>query len=124
MGQRDRSVSSPSIEKPRPYAHTGGQIIAVSIQYRVRPYTSTPSTLCLTPELSLLSQLGLLGFLASETLMNDGTANAGLLDQRASFEWLQRHVASFGGDPNKITISVSHLDTHRHNGAARLTCLM
>ena len=39
--------------------------------------------------------------------MKDGTANAGLLDQRASFEWLQRHVASFGGDPNKITISVS-----------------
>ncbi|GHJ89343.1 hypothetical protein NliqN6_5745 [Naganishia liquefaciens] len=62
---------------------TDGQIIAVSIQYR----------------------LGLLGFLASETLMKDGTANGGLLDQRASFEWLQRHVASFGGDPNKITIS-------------------
>lgn len=55
----------------------------------------------------LAKQLGLLGFLASETLMKDGTANAGLLDQRASFEWLQRHVASFGGDPNKITISVS-----------------
>ncbi|KAJ9092088.1 hypothetical protein QFC20_007470 [Naganishia adeliensis] len=84
---------------------TGGQIIAVSIQYRVRPYTSTASSLCLTPKPSLLSQLGLLGFLASETLMKDGTANAGLLDQRASFEWLQRHVASFGGDPNKITIS-------------------
>ncbi|KAI5451352.1 hypothetical protein NCC49_001945 [Naganishia albida] len=62
---------------------TGGQIIAVNIQYR----------------------LGLLGFLTSEALMKDGTANAGLLDQRASFEWLQRHVASFGGDPNKITIS-------------------
>lgn len=56
---------------------------------------------------SCVQQLGLLGFLASETLMKDGTANAGLLDQRASFEWLQRHVASFGGDPNKITISVS-----------------
>ncbi|KAJ9125987.1 hypothetical protein QFC24_002259 [Naganishia onofrii] len=47
----------------------------------------------------------LLGFLASETLMKDGTANAGLQDQRASFEWLQRHVAKFGGDPDKITIS-------------------
>jgi hypothetical protein len=56
---------------------------------------------------SIGKQLGLLGFLASETLMKDGTANAGLLDQRASFEWLQRHVASFGGDPSKITISVS-----------------
>jgi alkanesulfonate monooxygenase SsuD/methylene tetrahydromethanopterin reductase-like flavin-dependent oxidoreductase (luciferase family) len=38
--------------------------------------------------------------------MKDGTANAGLQDQRASFEWLQRHVAKFGGDPDKITISV------------------
>ncbi|WRT69771.1 uncharacterized protein IL334_006762 [Kwoniella shivajii] len=63
--------------------NTQGRIIAVNIQYR----------------------LGLLGFLASAELLKDGTANAGLLDQRAAFDWVKRHISSFGGDPNHITIS-------------------
>ncbi|WWC92866.1 uncharacterized protein L201_007827 [Kwoniella dendrophila CBS 6074] len=62
---------------------TKGQVITVNIQYR----------------------LGLLGFLASSKLMEDGTANAGLLDQRAAFDWVKRHISSFGGDPNHITIA-------------------
>ena len=30
--------------------------------------------------------------------------NAGMRDQRLAIEWLRDNVASFGGDPNKITI--------------------
>ncbi|KAJ7291098.1 carboxyesterase [Mycena rebaudengoi] len=70
-------------------ARSGGGLIAVSLQYR----------------------LGLLGFLSGSAFAkrsNSGTAvagpNNGLLDQRAGLEWIQRHIAAFGGDPTKVTI--------------------
>lgn len=62
--------------------HSQGSLIYVSIQYRLGPW----------------------GFLASENIRKDGVPNAGLLDQRAALEWIQRHISSFGGDPDRVTI--------------------
>jgi carboxylesterase type B len=45
-----------------------------------------------------------MGFLASKVLQADGDLNTGLFDQRAGLDWVQRHISSFGGDPNTITI--------------------
>lgn len=63
-------------------SESNGAVISVSIQYRLGPY----------------------GFLASKEIKQDGTANAGLLDQRLALDWVQRHISTFGGDPTKVTI--------------------
>ena len=62
--------------------HPGG-IVAASITYR----------------------MGILGFLGGPEVEQDGDLNAGLIDQRAGLEWIQRHIAAFGGDPDNVTIS-------------------
>jgi carboxylesterase type B len=59
-----------------------GRVIYVQIQYRLGPY----------------------GFLASKEIKKEGVANAGLLDQRAALDWVQRNIHAFGGDPGKVTI--------------------
>ncbi|KAF8997748.1 alpha/beta-hydrolase [Cyathus striatus] len=53
---------------------------------------------------SITYRLNLLGFLGGSTLAADGDLNTGLLDQRAGLEWVQRHIAQFGGDPDNVTI--------------------
>ncbi|XP_055603721.1 juvenile hormone esterase-like [Uranotaenia lowii] len=57
-----------------------GEVILVVIQYR----------------------LGVFGFLST----GDGaaTGNFGLKDQTAALRWIQRNIAKFGGDPEKVTI--------------------
>lgn len=64
------------------YARRG--VIFVSIQYR----------------------LGIFGFLAHPWLTEEaGTSgNYGILDQVAALKWVHENIASFGGDPDKITI--------------------
>ncbi|KAK4230762.1 Alpha/Beta hydrolase protein [Podospora fimiseda] len=49
-------------------------------------------------------RVGLWGFLASERVRADGDLNVGLLDQRMLLKWVQKHISSFGGDPNHIVI--------------------
>ena len=61
---------------------SNGQLIYVSVQYR----------------------LGLFGFLGGSEIADDGVLNAGLLDQRAALDWVQRNIRAFGGDPSMVTI--------------------
>ena len=47
-------------------------------------------------------RLGSLGFMVSSELGLLG--NYGLMDQRAAMYWVQKHIATFGGNPNSITL--------------------
>jgi len=53
-------------------------------------------------------RLGPLGFLAHPLLSKESehnsSSNYALLDQIAALQWVQRNIAAFGGDPNRVTI--------------------
>ena len=53
-------------------------------------------------------RLGAFGFLALPELTKESGRNAsgnyGLMDQIAALQWVQRNVAAFGGDPNRVAI--------------------
>jgi para-nitrobenzyl esterase len=53
-------------------------------------------------------RVGILGFLAHPELTsenpNNVSGNYGLLDQVAGLNWVQKNIAAFGGDPDKVTI--------------------
>jgi len=70
-------------------AHTGrdeGGIIVVTLNYR----------------------LAIFGFLAVSELSeeNGGTSgNYGIMDQQLALQWIQANIASFGGDPQRVTLN-------------------
>jgi para-nitrobenzyl esterase len=51
-------------------------------------------------------RLGALGFLAHPALAdaNGQSGDYGLMDQQAALHWVQRNIASFGGNPDNVTI--------------------
>ncbi|KAJ7815976.1 Alpha/Beta hydrolase protein [Mycena olivaceomarginata] len=49
-------------------------------------------------------RLGQFGFLGGTPVHDDGTLNAGLLDQKAALVWVQKYIRKFGGDPKRVTI--------------------
>ncbi len=53
---------------------------------------------------SVTHRLGILGFLDLREFGEAGSANAGMLDIIAALEWVQRNIAAFGGDPDRVTI--------------------
>jgi carboxylesterase type B len=50
-------------------------------------------------------RLGTLGFISLGDDVMPG--NQGLWDQKLALEWVQKNIASFGGDPKKVKIKIS-----------------
>lgn len=49
-------------------------------------------------------RVGVLGFLASEEVRQNGDLNAGLLDQRKVLSWVQKYIREFGGNPEHVVL--------------------
>ncbi|PPQ93093.1 hypothetical protein CVT25_003125, partial [Psilocybe cyanescens] len=49
-------------------------------------------------------RLGQFGFLGGSEIGNNGSLNAGLLDQRTTLKWVQTYIGLFGGDNSQVTI--------------------
>ena len=52
-------------------------------------------------------RLGALGFFALDELESEdprAVGNYGMMDQRLALQWVHDNIASFGGDPNRVTI--------------------
>merc|ERR1719454_2400142 len=77
-------------------------------------------------------RLGALGFIGGKAIAKstvDGSSgNFGLQDTRLVLEWVRRNIASFGGDPHRVTIFgessgaslvETHLSAPRSNGLFR-----
>lgn len=50
-------------------------------------------------------RLGAFGFASSSEIKSRGVLNAGLMDQVFALQWVQKNIAKFGGNPNRVTIS-------------------
>lgn len=79
-------------------------IIAVSLKY-----AQSLSTSNFHEQFDILTsysyRLGAPGFLYSNEMKEAGyLPNNGLRDQRTALLWLQKHIAGFGGDPNRVTL--------------------
>ncbi|KAI6819547.1 carboxylesterase [Hortaea werneckii] len=73
---------------------------------------------------SINYRLGVWGFLQNPAILNEGSSNAGLLDQRMAMMWVQENIAAFGGNPKKVTVwgesaGAQSIGLHMHSFGGR-----
>ncbi|TMW40065.1 hypothetical protein DOY81_014855, partial [Sarcophaga bullata] len=82
------------------------------------PAITGPEYIMDTEEVILVTfsyRLGAFGFLSTGD--NSIPGNFGLKDQLLALKWVQRNIADFGGDPEKVTIfgqSAGAISAHMH----------
>jgi para-nitrobenzyl esterase len=92
------------------YIHGGSGDIGAGteIQYDGRQLASLYNVIVVT----INARLGIMGFLSLPDLTDEGFDNDGVfhsgnynyLDQLKALEWVNKNIASFGGDPNNVTL--------------------
>lgn len=83
------------------WLYGGGLVLGSNRQYDPSHLAQAQRVIVVAPNY----RLGTLGFLAHPGLRGEnGTANAGLLDQQAALRWVRDNIAGFGGDPGNVTL--------------------
>ena len=86
---------------PRPvmiWIHGGGYVIGSAAQYDASYLAAAGDVIIVT----INYRLGLFGFFSTEDKRHPG--NYGLWDALEAIKWTKRHIRSFGGNPNQMTI--------------------
>ncbi|KAA1475672.1 alpha/beta-hydrolase [Dentipellis sp. KUC8613] len=97
--------SKPSQQGPLPvivYIHGGGYDAGNSTFFTAQDFVQESKGSIIS--VNFQYRLGLFGFLGGQAVKNNGSLNAGLLDQEFALQWVQKHISKFGGDPTKVTI--------------------
>ena len=97
-GHHEGSVKRPVMV----WIHGGGNFDGESNDYDARKLARDGGVVVAT----LNYRLNVFGFLAHPALDSEGhaVANYGLMDQQFALRWVQRNIATFGGDPRNVTI--------------------
>jgi para-nitrobenzyl esterase len=84
------------------WIHGGGNLDGESNDYDGTKMAAQGNTVVVT----FNYRLNLMGFLAVASLDSEGHnfGNYGLLDQQLMLNWVRQNIASFGGDPNNVTL--------------------
>lgn len=100
------NVFTPSLEGERPvivWLHGGGFAIGhagASLYHGGRLAAAADAVV-----VTVNYRLGSLGWLWHPDLAPPARGNWGLLDQIAALEWVRENIATFGGDPDRVTLA-------------------
>ena len=84
------------------WIHGGGLVTGGSFFYDPSPLVTQGNLIVVT----INYRLGYLGFFAHRAIDAEGhlNGNYGLMDQQFALQWVQRNIAAFGGNPDRVTV--------------------
>uniref|UniRef100_A0A182KD03 carboxylesterase n=1 Tax=Anopheles christyi TaxID=43041 RepID=A0A182KD03_9DIPT len=97
---RPKSNTSASVLPVMVFIHGGGYFYGSA-----DPQLYGPERILATKQVILVTlqyRLGVLGFLSTGDA--HATGNYGMLDQVLALRWVRRHIGTFGGDPQSVTL--------------------
>lgn len=88
------------------WIHGGGNFAGSAADYNPVDLVAGGSNGSETVVVTLNYRLGLFGTFSTPATNNEGHlwGNYGILDQIAALQWVQKNIARFGGDPQRITL--------------------
>lgn len=98
-------VPSEAVSAPLPvlvWIHGSGTVLGSGRQYDASQLAQALQAVVVT----MNYRLGALGWLWTSGMQSEGKGqNFALQDQQAALRWVQQHIASFNGDPRRVTLS-------------------